>query len=243
MDRLRGVWQRRVDTSTRGRVDTSTETSWKEDRIARITGTTASHFRQKATVPAHAVKKMFGLVESPQTKQIEIGVTLEKAVLDAFCRAHTLTLSKNRAGLVLLAGSSYVGHTPDAVVYKPSKELLEVKVVFPSVGDEVDVKGLRKKHNDQMQLGMKVHKCSTGRLIVYPCQPELTLKEVKSHKVDSSKFVLLEFTPDREWWQYFEINAQVFYSSHLEWFYGSVFDEKKAGEFVESVLNTKKRKL
>lgn len=234
VERLRGVWQRRVDTSI--------ETPWEEDRIARITGTTAVHFKRKAVVPPHAVKKIFGLSVTPQTDQMKIGLALEKPVRDKFCRANGLTLNKNRAGLVLLAGSRYVGHTPDGVVSKPSREVLEVKVIFPSDGAEVNEDALRKKHNDQMQLGLKVHKCPAGRLIVYPCQADMKLEDVKSHKVDERKFVVLDFSPDSNWWKYFELNAQAFYSSHLEWFYGSEFDAQKAEKFVESVLNKKRKK-
>jgi hypothetical protein len=233
VQRLREVWQRRVDTPM--------ETPWEEDRIARITGTTAVHFKRNAVVPAHAIKKIFGLSVTPQTNQMKIGLALEKPVLDEFCRANGLTLNKNRAGLVLLAGSGYVGHSPDGVVSKPSREVLEVKVMFSSDGDEVDVDAVRKKHNDQMQLGLKVHKCSAGRLIVYPCQADMKLEDAKSHKVDKSKFIVLDFSSDRDWWKYFELNAHAFYSTHLEWFYGSEFDAQKAQSIVESLLNKKRK--
>ncbi len=98
-----------------------------------------------------------------------------------------MALKKERGGriLTLMYQYNYVGHTPDGkakVSKSDGAEVLEVKVVF-STQDTVEA--IFKKYRHQLHLGLFVHRCSSGRLLVYRCKSNMNEREAEEHQVDA----------------------------------------------------------
>ena len=124
----------------------------------------------------------------------------------------------------------YVGHTPDGLTSNPARVLQEVKVVFLEERKEIDMEAQKRKHFDQIQLGMAVHNCETCDLIVYKC-PYTTEGMAKMHKLDQSNMAILSIPREAEWWDSFQVHAHAFYTAHLEWMYAAEFSEEEAWRF------------
>ena len=162
------------------------EETWEESRIGRITGTTAKIIMTGKNKPSGLqLAQIFGLSTFPATTQMQIGTILETKIMQAYCNLQKLQLKKVRGGsiLSLLYQYRYVGHTPDGKTKNlkdDEGEVLEVKVVF---GTQDPVSTIFKKHKDQLNLGLFVHRCRLGRLLVYRCNSEMTLREAERHEV------------------------------------------------------------
>jgi hypothetical protein len=231
VERLRTVWQQRVR---------QVEGSWLESRIGRITGTTAKIVMVGKNKPSSKqLSLIFGLSAAcDATPQMKIGNIFESKILRAYCKLKKLQLKKERGGpaLTLLYQHNYVGHTPDGKTIQSKveeAEVLEVKVVF---GTHQTLPTLFKKHTHQLQLGLFVHRCTAGRLLVYRCQCDMTLTEAKHHEVDVNAIEEYRFSQDKEWFAKFKPLVETFYHQHLEWFYDSTFDMEEARLKVEMMV-------
>ncbi len=164
-------------------------------------------------------------------------------------------MKKDRGGrtLTLLYQYNYVGHTPDGKTIRSKvddAEVLEVKVVFSSQDAFI---ALMKKHTHQLQLGLFVHRCKAGRLLVYRRPGDMTLHEAEHHQVDVDKIEVFHFAQDKEWFATFKPHVKAFYTQHLERFYDGAFNMELARSKVEGLLRevdakrrtaaSKKRKL
>ena len=169
---------------------------------------------------------------------MKIGNLLEIKILQAYCKQRKLILKKERGGrtLTMLYQYNYVGHTPDGKTCKSKDdeaEVLEVKVVFNM---EDTLESLVKKHKDQLQLGLVVHRCNSGRLLVYRCKSNMKEIDAEQHLVDANNVEEYCFDQDKVWFAKFKPNVEAFYTHHLEWFHGSTFDMDHARNKVESIL-------
>ncbi len=164
-------------------------------------------------------------------------------------------MKKDRGGrsLTLLYQYNYVGHTPDGKTIQSKvdeAEVLEVKAVFSS---QDTLTALMKKHTHQLQLGLFVHRCNAGRLLVYRCPSDMTLHEAEHHQVHADEIEVFQFSQDKEWFATFKTHVEAFYTHHLEWFYDGAFNMELARSKVEGLLSevdakrkisaSKKRKL
>ncbi len=231
VERLRTVWQNRVR---------DVEDSWVDSRIGRITGTTAKIVMVGKNKPsAIQLSQIFGLSAAFEaTTQMQIGNILESQILKAYCNLQKFKLKKARGGqaLTLLYQHNYVGHTPDGKTIQSKveeAEVLEVKVVF---GPHDTLTTLVKKHTHQLQLGLFVHRCNAGRLLVYRCNCGMTLKEAEEHEVALSGIEEYRFLQDKQWFAKFKPLVEAFYTQHLQWFYESTFDMQQARLKVEMIL-------
>jgi hypothetical protein len=131
---------------------------------------------------------------------------------------------------------NYVGHTPDGKTVKSKvdeAEVLEVKVVF-NTHETMDM--LVKKHTHQLQLGLFVHRCNAGRLLVYRCALDLTVTEAADLEVAFNAIEEYRFSADKEWFAKFKPLVETFYTEHLEWFYERTFDVEQAKLKVATIL-------
>ncbi len=153
---------------------------------------------------------------------------MESKFLQAYCKHEKLQMKKERGGrtMSLLYQYNYVGHTPDGKTSQSkvdAAEVLEVKVVF-STHEAISV--LLKKNTHQLQLGLFVHRCNEGRMLVYRCSPGMSVPEAEDHQVDVN-----------QWFATFKPNVEAFYADHLEWFYESTFNLEEAKLKVEGILS------
>jgi hypothetical protein len=231
VEKLRTVWDKRIR---------NVEVSWAESRIGRITGTTAKILIAGKNAPtAIQLSNLFGLSPPFQaTTHMQIGNLLESKILQSYCKLHKLQLKKDRGGrtLTLLYQHNYVGHTPDGKTVKSKvdeAEVLEVKVVF-NTHETMDM--LVKKHTHQLQLGLFVHRCNAGRLLVYRCALDLTVTEAADLEVAFNAIEEYRFSADKEWFAKFKPLVETFYTEHLEWFYERTFDVEQAKLKVATIL-------
>jgi hypothetical protein len=186
---------------------------------------------------------------------MKIGCILEPKILQALCQHKKLNLKKERGGsrLTLLYQHAYVGHTPDGKTTKSKDddgEVIEVKVVFNS---QITLLAIYKQYMHQLQLGLFVHRCKAGRLLVYRCDPEMTIEEAELQEIDVNEIKEHRFEQDKLWFGKFKPYVEAFYAEHLEWFYGRTFDvqlaRQKVGNILDAVItkqkeaNLKKQKL
>jgi hypothetical protein len=149
-------------------------------------------------------------------------------------------------GLVL-GDKEYIGHTPDGIISYPHREVLEVKVIFT----KTSVDKMFKNHVHQLQLGLLVHKCKKGRLLVYVAPSTMTESEAATHVIDLAHLEVASFQRDDEWMARFTQKSHEFYTEHLMWFYRQGFDTEAALKLVNSLMDnaqsksqcTKRRKL
>ena len=99
------------------------------------------------------------------------------------------------------------------------------------------LESLVKKHKDQLQLGLFVHRCNSGRLLVYRCNYGMNEIDAGEHLVDANNVEEYCFDQDKVWFAKFKPNVEAFYTHHLEWFHGSTFDMDHARNKVESILS------
>ena len=108
------------------------------------------------------------------------------------------------------------------------------------------------KHIHQLQLGLLVHKCRKGRLLVYVAPSNMTESEATTHVVDLTQLEVGIFLKDDEWINLFTKKSEQFYKDHLVWFYKPLFDNATAFTLLHSLipndnkpmaLSTKKRRL
>jgi hypothetical protein len=169
---------------------------------------------------------------------MQIGSILEKKILTAYCRHEQLQLHKTRGvqTLKLLHGYNYVGHTPDGRTIKTAIEslVLEVKVVF----SKIDLAAQLQKHVHQLQLGLWVHHCKEGRLIVYNASSDMSVHEAYNHEIDMSRMESTSFKKDNEWWVKFKKNIEKFYEEHLQWFYEDELDMEQTTCKIEGLLSS-----
>jgi hypothetical protein len=231
VEKLRTVWDKRLR---------NVEDSWVESRIGRITGTTAKIVMVGKNDPsAIQLANLFGLSPAFQaTTHMQIGNLLESKILQSYCKLQKLQLKKDRGGrtLTLLYQHNYVGHTPDGKTIQSKvnePEVLEVKVVF-NTHETIDM--LVKKHTHQLQLGLFVHRCNAGRLLVYRCALDMTLSEATDREVASNAIEEYRFSQDKEWIAKFKPLVEAFYTEHLEWFYERTFDMEHARLKVASIM-------
>jgi hypothetical protein len=204
--------------------------SWLDSRIARITGTSAAYVMTGKTVTGSAMKQVFGLSTFEATVQMKIGTTLEPKILTSYCMRHNLTLNTPK-GLVL-SDKDYIGHTPDGIITYSHREVLEVKVVF----SKKSVTSMLHKHIHQLQLGLLVHKCRKGRLLVYVAPSNMTESEATTHVVDLTQLDVGIFQKDDEWINLFTKKSEEFYKDHLVWFYQPHFDNATALTLLHSLI-------
>ena len=229
VQKCKAIWQQRKQRKHR---QTAGEVSWAESRFARITGATArgvvnAGHRNSETV----LQAIFGR-QAPPTWQMQLGATFESQVLDLYYQATQKIRQKNRAGLVVHTDLPYVGHTPDGLTSNPARVLQEVKVVFWEEGKAIDMEAQKRKHFDQIQLGMAVHNCETCDLIVYKCPPTEGL--ATRHKLDKNNMSILTIPKQARWWDSFKVHAHAFYTAHLEWMYAAEFSEEAACRFFNT---------
>ena len=236
VDNLQKVWDKRAG---------GLEETWLDSRIGRITGTTAKIVMTGKNKPSGLqLSLIFGLSTLKATTKMEIGSILEPKILQAFCKQNKLNLKKERGGssLTLLYQHAYVGHTPDGKTTKSKDddgEVIEVKVVF---NPQVTLLAVFKQYMDQLQLGLFVHRCKTGRLLVYRCDSEMTKDEAELQQIEVIKIEEHRFEQDKVWFSKFKPNVEAFYTDHLEWFYGRTFDVELARQKVEKILTAVKTK-
>jgi hypothetical protein len=222
--RLRAIWDKR---------SAHEHESWKDSRIARVTGTSARYVMGRYCATTQQVSQVLGLKDTilQPTRQMQIGTILESQILAKFCERESLHLCQDvdAPSLTLLERCKYVGHTPDGLT---ASEVLEVKVVFSTI----DIEILLKRHVHQLQLGLWVHKSKQGRLIVYECPCKMSVKEAREHQIDLMKLRACTFTRDRVWYVTFQDNVAAFYKEHLAWFYSNEFDMQYVTSKITQIL-------
>ncbi len=82
------------------------------------------------------------------------------------------------------------------------------------------------KHIHQLQLGLLVHKCRKGRLLVYVAPSNMTVSEANTHVVDATQLEIGIFLKDVDWINLLNKKSQAFYNDHLMWFYNPHFDNE-----------------
>jgi len=192
--------------------------SWLDSRIARITGTSAAFVMTGKTVTGIGMKRIFGLSTFTPTLPMKIGTILEGKILQSYCAAHNLTHNTPK-GLVV-GDKEYIGHTPDGIISYPHREVLEVKVIFT----KKSIESLLKQHMHQLQLGLLIHKCRKGRLLVYVAPSQMTELEASAHSVEHLQLYVGIFQRDENWVQVFTTKSNEFYTNYLMWFYKPKFD-------------------
>ena len=95
---------------------------------------------------------------------------------------------------------------------------------------------LVKKHTHQLQLGLSVHRCNAGCLLVYRCAFDMTVTEAAEHEVAGNAIEEYKFSQDKEWFAKFKPLVEAFYTEHLDWFYERTFDMEQARRKVASIL-------
>ena len=95
---------------------------------------------------------------------------------------------------------------------------------------------LYKKHAHQLQLGLFVHRCNAGRLLVYRCVSDMSVPEAEDHQVDVKAIEVFKFSQDKEWFARFKPHVEAFYKDHLQWFYEESFNMKQARIRVENLI-------
>jgi hypothetical protein len=68
----------------------------------------------------------------------------------------------------------------------------------------------------QLQLGLWVHHCNEGRLIVYEAPSDMTTVQAKTYEIDRVRMKATSFTKDNVWRAKFKQNVQIFYEDHLQ---------------------------
>jgi hypothetical protein len=204
--------------------------SWLESRIARITGTSAALVMTGKTFTGIGMKQLFGLSTFSPTLPMKIGTILEAKILKSYAADQNLSLNTPK-GLVL-GDKEYIGHTPDGIMRYPHREVLEVKVIF----NKISVDKMYKQHEHQLQLGLLVHKCKKGRLLVYVPPSNMTESEAATHVVDLAHLEVASFQKDDEWMARFTQKSHEFYTEHLMWFYRQEFDTEAALKLVNSLM-------
>ncbi len=211
---------------------------WEESRLLRVTGTSAKFVMRTQPATDRQVAQIFGLCQFTPTTQMKIGSILEQKILTVYCKHEQLQQHKTRGGqtLQLLHGYKYVGHTPDGRTIKTTVEtmVLEVKVIF----SKIDLTEQLKKHVHQLQLGLWVHHCNEGRLIVYEAPSDMTTAQAESYEIDRVRMEAISFKKDNAWRAKFKQNVKNFYEDHLEWFYAEDFDMEKVKCKVEGLLTS-----
>ena len=215
---------------------------WEESRLLRVTGTSAKFVMRTKPATDRQVAQIFGLCPFTPTTQMQIGSILEQKILTVYCKHEQLQQHKTRGGqtLQLLHGYKYVGHTPDGRTIKTTVEtmVLEVKVIF----SKIDLTEQLKKHVHQLQLGLWVHHCNEGRLIVYEAPSDMTTVQAENYEIDRVRMEATSFTKDNAWRAKFKQNVQIFYEDHLQWFYAQDFDMEKAKCKVEGLLTSLRKR-
>ena len=204
--------------------------SWLESRIARITGTSAALVMTGKTFTGIGMKQLFGLSTFSPTLPMKIGTILEAKILKSYAADQNLSLNTPK-GLVL-GDKEYIGHTPDGIMSYPHRAVLEVKVIFK----KTSVDKMYKQHEHQLQLGLLVHKCKKGRLLVYVPPSNMTESEAATHVVDLAHLEVASFQKDEEWMARFTQKSHEFYTEHLMWFYRQEFDTEAALKLVNSLM-------
>jgi hypothetical protein len=204
--------------------------SWLESRIARITGTSAALVMTGKTFTGIGMKQLFGLSTFSPTLPMKIGTILEAKILKSYAADQNLSLNTPK-GLVL-GDKEYIGHTPDGIMSYPHRAVLEVKVIF----NKTSVDKMYKQHEHQLQLGLLVHKCKKGRLLVYVPPSNMTESEAATHVVDLAHLEVASFQKDEEWMARFTQKSHEFYTEHLMWFYRQEFDTEAALKLVNSLM-------
>ncbi len=231
VEKLHKIWQKRQGQK---------EETWEESRIGRITGTTSKFVMMGKNKPtALQLSQLFGLSTFKATTPIQIGNIMESKILQAYCKHEKLQMKKERGErtMSLLYQYNYVGHTPDGKTNQSkvdAAEVLEVKVVF-STHEASSV--LFKKNTHQLQLGLFVHRCNEGRMLVNRCSPDMSVPEAEDHQVDVNQIEAFPFSQDKQWFTKFKPNVEAFYADHLEWFYESTFNVEEARLKVEGILS------
>jgi hypothetical protein len=176
------------------------------------------------------MKRLFGLSTFSPTVPMKIGTILEAKILKTYSADQNFTLNTPK-GLVL-GDKDYIGHTPDGIMSYPHREALEVKVIFNNTG----VDKMLKQHVHQLQLGLLVHKCKKGRLLVYVAPTNMTESEAATHTVDLANLQVASFQRSDEWVASFTKKSHEFYTEHLMWFYRQEFDTEAALKLVNSLM-------
>jgi hypothetical protein len=214
------------------------EEQWDESRLLRVTGTSAKFVMRPKPATDRQVAQVFGLCPFTPTTQMQIGSILEQKILAVYCKHEQLQLHKTRGGqtLQLLHGYKYVGHTPDGRTIKTTVEtmVLEVKVIFT----KIDLTAQLQKHIHQLQLGLWVHHCNEGRLIVYQAPSDMTIAQAETYEIDRVRMEATSFTKDYAWRAKFKQNVQIFFEDHLQWFYAEDLDMEKLKCKVEGLLTS-----
>jgi hypothetical protein len=204
--------------------------SWLDSRIARITGTSAALVMTGKKVTGVGMKRMFGLSSFSPTVPMKVGTILEGKILQAYCTTQNLTLNTPKS--LVLGDKDYIGHTPDGITSYPHREVLEVKVIF----SKKSIQSMLNLHLHQLQLGLLVHKCRKGRLLVYVAPSQMTEYEASTHIVDCADLEVRTFQKDDNWVDLFTEKSLEFYTNHLMWFYSPNFNTDEAFKFVTSLL-------
>ena len=145
-------------------------------------------------------------------------------------------MTLNTPKSLVLGDKDYIGHTPDGVTSYPHREVLEVKVIF----SKKSLQSMLNLHPHQLQLGLLVHKCRKGRLLVYVAPSQMTELEASTHIVDSAALEVGTFQKDDNWVSLFTAKSLEFYTNHLMWFYTPNFNTDEAFKFVTSLMNNAK---
>jgi hypothetical protein len=101
---------------------------------------------------------------------------------------------------------------------------MEVKVIFT----KKSIESLLKQHLHQLQLGLLIHKCRKGRLLVYVAPSQMSELEASAHSVEHAQLDVGTFQKDDNWVQVFTTKSHDFYTNHLMWFYKPIFDAEEA---------------
>lgn len=169
---------------------------------------------------------------------MQIGTQLRQKVVRLYLAGLPNRAQNCRASFSELSNYPYVGHSPDQVIKTAGTEartLIKVKIDFKGQNLTKDkANKLAKQHNDQMQLGMRVHNCQECMLLLYSCSSSLEISAMQGFPVDKENmFCGAGFAlQDEGWCNQFEISAQCFCTSNLAWFYeGEEFNGQGATEY------------
>ena len=182
------------------------------------------------------MSKIFGLERQvalpPAVRQaMDLGHTLEKPIIAAYIDSKQVMVTY--PGLCVHRQYLYIVCSPDAVVLDgSSRVLIEVKTSKNCPTE----RGIMTKWNDQIQANLFVTECDSAVLLFY--ETGKLGSHTQNTVVNAADIKVLKIMVDRSWQMTFVRNAQLIYTTYLDWNHQDPVD-LDFGRSVLSALVTK----